>query len=135
VGIDGLIPYDIDDEGDRNLNERPFPVLPTMDPAVYLARDLVGLDVPAIVYRAVSMYSEDDLRSWLSDQDSTRAWSVFVGASSHEKAIATSLSRANELRTEVRPDLPPGGVAIPKLEQREIGLARPFSSRRPAAQR
>jgi len=32
--------------------------------------------------------------------------SVFVGASSGEKAVATSLSRAYELRTEVRPDLP-----------------------------
>jgi hypothetical protein len=42
VGIDGLVLYDIDDESDRNPNERPFPFLPTMDPAKYLARDLVG---------------------------------------------------------------------------------------------
>ena len=56
VGIDGLVLYDIDDESDRNSNERPFPFLPTMDPAEYLARDLVGLDVPAIVYRAVSKH-------------------------------------------------------------------------------
>ena len=59
VGIDGLILYDIDDESDRNPNERPFPFLPTMDPAEYLARDLVGLDVPAIVYRAVSKHAEE----------------------------------------------------------------------------
>jgi Methylenetetrahydrofolate reductase len=118
VGIDGLILYDIDDESDRNSNERPFPFLPTMDPAEYLARDLVGLDVPAIVYRAVSKYAEHDLRSWLSDQDSTQALSVFVGASSREKAVATSLSRAYELRTEVRPDLPLGGVAIPERHVR-----------------
>ena len=118
VGIDGLILYDIDDESDRNPNERPFPFLPTMDPAEYLARDLVGLDVPAIVYRAVSKHAEDDLRSWLSDQDPTRALSVFVGASSRGKAVATSLSRAYELRTEVRPDLPLGGVAIPERHAR-----------------
>ena len=61
VGIDGLVLYDIDDESDRNSNERPFPFLPTMDPAEYLARDLVSLDVPAIVYRAVSKHSEDVL--------------------------------------------------------------------------
>src|SRR5947208_794655 len=42
-------------------NERPFPFLPTMDPAEYVARDLVGLDVPAIVYRAVSKHTEDGL--------------------------------------------------------------------------
>ncbi len=33
VGIDGLVLYDIDDESDRNPNRRPFPFLPTMDPA------------------------------------------------------------------------------------------------------
>ena len=69
VGIDGLVLYDIDDESDRNPNERPFPFLPTMDPAEYLSRDLVGLDVPAIVYRAVSKHAEDGLRLWLRDQD------------------------------------------------------------------
>jgi hypothetical protein len=118
VGIDGLVLYDIDDESDRNPNERPFPFLPTMDPAEYLARDLVSLDVPAIVYRAVSKHSEDALRLWLRDQDPARALSVFVGASSREKVVTTSLSRAYELRTEVRPDLPLGGVAIPERHAR-----------------
>src|SRR3954451_17401610 len=118
VGIDGLVLYDIDDESDRNPSERTFPFLPTMDPAEYLARDLVGLDVPAIVYRAVSKHAEDGLRGWLRDQDPARALSVFVGASSREKAVATSLSRAYELRTEVRPDLPLGGVAIPERHAR-----------------
>ena len=84
VGIDGLVLYDIDDESDRNPSERPFPFLPTMDPAEYLARDLVALDVPAIVYRAVSKHAEDGLRRWLRDQDPARALSVFVGASSRD---------------------------------------------------
>jgi hypothetical protein len=105
VGIDGLVLYDIDDESDRNPNERPFPFLPTMDPAQYLARDLVSLDVPAIVYRAVSKHAEDGLRLWLRAQDPARALSVFVGASSRETTVVTSLSRAYELRTEVQPDL------------------------------
>jgi len=118
VGIDGLVLYDIDDESDRNPNERPFPFLPTMDPAEYLARDLVSLDVPAIVYRAVSKHAEDGLRLWLRDQDPARALSVFVGASSGGKAVATSLSRAYELRTELQPDLPLGGVAIPERHAR-----------------
>jgi len=46
VGIDGLVLYDIDDESDRNRDERPFPFLPTMDPAVYLARDLAPWTCP-----------------------------------------------------------------------------------------
>src|SRR6476620_12554584 len=87
LGLDGLILYDIDDESDRNPQERPFPFLPTMDPADYLARDLVGLEVPAIVYRAVSKYPEQHLRSWLSEQTPTHGLSVFVGASSREKAV------------------------------------------------
>jgi hypothetical protein len=118
VGIDGLVLYDIDDESDRNRDERPFPFLPTMDPAQYLARDLPGLDLPAVVYRAVSKYTEDGLRSWLADQDPARVLSVFVGASSREKTVGTSLSRAYELRTEVRPELPLGGVAIPERHAR-----------------
>jgi hypothetical protein len=118
VGIDGLVLYDIDDESDRNPTDRPFPFLPTMDPAEFLARDLVSLDVPAIVYRAVSKYAEASLRSWLRDQDPARALSVFVGAASREKAVATSLAKAYELRAEVRPDLPLGGVAIPERHAR-----------------
>ncbi len=118
VGIDGLVLYDIDDESDRNPDVRPFPFLPTMDPAGYLARDLAALHVPAIVYRAVSKYAEDDLRSWLSDQDPAQALSVFVGVSSRGKAVETSLRRAYELRAEARPDLLLGGVAIPERHAR-----------------
>src|ERR1700727_612352 len=91
LDVDGLALYDIDDESDRNPEERPFPYLPTMDPADYLARYLVGLEVPAIVYRAVSKYPEQDLRSWLSEQAPTHALSVFVGASSRGRAVATLL--------------------------------------------
>ncbi len=118
VGVDGLVLYDIDDESDRNPEERPFPFLPTMDPAEYLARDLAELDVPAIVYRAVSKYPEERLRAWLSDQAPARTLTVFVGASSRAKIPATPLSRAYELRTEVRPELILGGVAIPERHTR-----------------
>lgn len=121
VGVDGLVLYDIDDESDRNPEERPFPFLPTMDPAEYLARDLTGLDLPAIVYRAVSKYPEDRLRSWLRDQAPSRTLSVFVGASSSEKATETSLLRAYQVRTEERPDLLLGGVAIPERHARKGG--------------
>src|SRR4051812_21126595 len=119
LDLDGLILYDIDDESDRNPDERPFPFLPTMDPADYLARDLLGLGVPAIVYRAVGKYPEDGLRSWLEKQDPSEALTVFVGSSSREKAVHTSLARAYELRAEARPDLPLGGVAIAERHARQ----------------
>jgi hypothetical protein len=118
LAIDGLVLYDIDDESDRNPDERPFPFLPTMDPADYLARDLAGLEVPAIVYRAVGKHREDRLRSWLEQQDPSRALVVFVGSSSRQKAVLTSLARAYELREEVQSELPLGGVAIAERHAR-----------------
>ena len=52
LDVDGLALYDIDDESDRNPEERPFPYLPTMDPAGYhaeiekrLGADSVGADL------------------------------------------------------------------------------------------
>jgi hypothetical protein len=118
LAIDGLVLYDIDDESDRNPDERPFPFLPTMDPADYLVRDLAGLEVPAIVYRAVGKYREDRFRSWLEQQDPSQALTVFVGPSSREKAVLTSLARAYELRDQVQPELLLGGVAIAERHAR-----------------
>src|SRR5438128_12586925 len=51
LGLDGLILYDIDDEADRNPAERPFPFMPTLDPAAYLAHQFGAWDTPVIVYR------------------------------------------------------------------------------------
>jgi Methylenetetrahydrofolate reductase len=116
--IDGLVLYDIDDESDRNPDERPFPFLPTMDPADYLVRHLAQLKVPAIVYRAVGKYREDRFRSWLEEQDPSQALTVFVGSSSREKETLTSLARAYELRDEAQPELPLGGVAISERHAR-----------------
>ncbi len=114
IGVDGLILYDIDDESDRNPEERPFPFLPTMDPAHYLDRHLDAWHMPVVVYRATAKYTEQDLRDWMSDQDTARRMAVFVGASSREKPVATTLRRAQQLRAEVKPDLLLGAVAIPE---------------------
>ena len=61
LGLDGLILYDIDDETERNPAERPFPFMPTLDPADYLADHLGTWPTPVIVYRAVSKYAPDEL--------------------------------------------------------------------------
>jgi len=114
LGVDGLILYDIDDEADRNPAERPFPFLPTMDPADYLERHLEAWPTPVVVYRATAKYSEDELRAWIASQDPATRMTVLVGASSREKPVATTLRRAQELRAEVAPDLLLGAVAIPE---------------------
>ena len=119
--LDGLVLYDIDDESDRNPDERPFPFLPTMDPAEYLSRHLDDWNIPVVVYRAVGKYAEPQIRSWLGAQEPDRVLSVFVGPSSREKPVATSLTQAQALRSEVRPDLLLGGVAIPERHTRNGG--------------
>ncbi|HXH78876.1 methylenetetrahydrofolate reductase [Nocardioides sp.] len=118
VGVDGLILYDIDDESDRNPAERPFPFLPTMDPADYLSRHFDGWDTPVVVYRSVGKYPEPDFDAWLRAQDTDRRLSVFVGAASRDTPVATSLARAHALRSQTRPDLLLGGVAIPERHAR-----------------
>ena len=118
LDLDGLVLYDIDDESDRNSQQRPFPFLPTMDPADYLARHLAGWTIPTVVYRVVGKYTEPGLRSWLGAQDPDRVSSVLVGASSPGKEVTMSLAQAQRIRAEVRPDLLLGGVAIPERHTR-----------------
>lgn len=114
LDVDGLVLYDIAEEDSRDAGERPFPYLPTLDPADYLAGYLGDWAGSAVVYRCVGKYTSPELRDWLDAQDVARTASVFVGASSRDQPVATSLRRAQELRTEVRPDLLLGGVAIPE---------------------
>jgi len=118
LGLDGLVLYDIDDESDRNPEERPFPFLPTMDPATFRAQHLNDWSTPVVVYRAVGKYQESDLQAWLEDQEADQVLTVFVGASSRHKQPATALVRAQELWAQTRPDVRLGGVAIPERHTR-----------------
>ncbi|MEU4626127.1 5,10-methylenetetrahydrofolate reductase [Actinoplanes sp. NPDC023801] len=111
LDLDGLILYDIDDESDRIPEARPFPYLPTLDPARYHADHLTGWRLPTIIYRCVGKYSEQELRDWMTGAGE-QVLGVFVGPSSGGKSVRTSLRRAQELRAEVRPDLPLGAVVI-----------------------
>ena len=118
LGLDGLILYDIDDETERNPAERPFPFMPTLDPADYLVEHLGTWPTPVIVYRAVSKYAPTDLRAWLSAQDPERLMTVLVGAASSSATLRTSLRDAQALRREVNPSMLLGGVAIPERHTR-----------------
>jgi hypothetical protein len=122
LSVDGLALYDIDDESDRNPEERPFPYLPTMDPAAYHAEYLGEWNRPAVVYRCVGKYTEAQLRAWLRMADVDRVLGVFVGASSKDKSVQTRLSQAHVLRRDVRPDLSLGGVAITERPDEHLRL-------------
>src|SRR3954469_13553739 len=118
LGLDGLILYDIDDEAERNPAERPFPFMPTLDPADYLANHLGTWGTPVIVYRAVGKYAPAELRGWLSAQDPQRTMTVLVGAALSSASARTSLRGAQAIRREVSPGLLSGGVAIPERHAR-----------------
>ncbi|MEY9931758.1 hypothetical protein ABH926_006407 [Catenulispora sp. GP43] len=122
VDVDGLALYDIDDESDRNPAERPFPYLPTMDPATYHAEYLGAWDRPTVIYRCVGKYTEAELGTWLRQADTGRVHSVFVGASSKDKDVRTRLPQAQALRRSVRPDLLLGGVAIAERKDEYLRL-------------
>jgi len=122
LDVDGLALYDIDDESDRNPEERPFPYLPTMDPAAYHAEYLGEWNRPVVIYRCVGKYTEAELRAWLRMADVDRVLGVFVGASSKDKSVQTRLSQAHVLRRDVRPDLLLGGVAITERPDEHLRL-------------
>jgi hypothetical protein len=118
LGLDGLILYDIDDETERNPDERPFPFMPTLDPADYLADHLGTWATPVIVYRAVSKYGPAELRGWLAAQDPGRLMTVLVGAASRSATVRTSLRDAQAICREANPAVVLGGVAIPERHAR-----------------
>nr|WP_275983961.1 methylenetetrahydrofolate reductase [Paenibacillus hamazuiensis] len=117
--IDGLIIYDIQDEANRNEQERPFPFLKTIDPTVYGHQYLAQLDVPKIVYRCVGKYTEDELAEWIASDPGQDRFSVFVGPSSSQQEIRLSLTDAYELSRRANEKLILGGVVIPERHLRK----------------
>ena len=114
LDLDGLILYDIADEADRNATERPFPYLPTVDPASFYAEHLSSWTKPVVIYRCVGKYTSAEIESWILAQDTATVTTAFVGAPSRSASVATSLETALGLRARIAPDLMLGGVAIPE---------------------
>ncbi len=112
LDLDGLILYDIDDESDRVAEDRPFPYLPTSDPADFYTEHLGAWPRPVVVYRSIGKYGTEELGDWLRALDPRRQLGVFVGASSSTKEVRTSLTDAHRLRRTLRPEVAVGGVMI-----------------------
>jgi len=118
---DGLIVYDIQDESERTAEPRPFPFLPTQDPDVYADVHLGAVDIPKIVYRAVTRSSREALVAWLDGihaSGETRL-SVLVGAASRQSAEnRLKLADVYELARVHAPELVLGGIAIAERHSR-----------------
>lgn len=118
LDLDGLVLYDIADEASRNPARRPFPFMPTHDPATYLAGHLTSWPGPVVVYRAVGKYPRPVLRTWIEGQDPSRVLTVLVGAASRDARPTTSLVEAQALCRDANAQLLVGGVAIPERHRR-----------------
>jgi hypothetical protein len=118
LDLDGLVLYDIADEAARNAAQRPFPFMPTLDPATYFSDHLTGWQAPVVVYRSVGKYKRSELQTWIEGQDPSRVLTVLVGAASRDTQPATSLAEAQTMCRDVNSQLLVGGVAIPERHHR-----------------
>lgn len=117
AGIDGLVLYDVQDEADRNDQNRPFPYLSTIDPTEYSKTYLSGLNVPKIIYKVVGKQSKNELEEWIRDGAGEDRFSVFVGSSSSKQAVTMRLPEAYRLSREMNGRLALGGVVIPERHE------------------
>jgi 5,10-methylenetetrahydrofolate reductase len=118
--VDGLVIYDIQDEGARTAAPRPFPFLPTLDPEVYAHAHLAPLAVPKVVYRCVNRDTRESFDRWLSDTQAAAAprLAVLVGAPSQKERAGLALADAYPLARQHAPDLVLGGIAIAERHAR-----------------
>ena len=114
LSIDGVIVYDIQDEGERISAPRPFPFLPTIDPDTFAHHYLASLKKQKIVYRCVNRDTPDSFIQWLKRQfaATTPRLSVLVGAPVNIRRPDFLWRSAYVLAQEYAPTLLLGGVAI-----------------------
>lgn len=67
LALDGLVVYDVQDEGARTEAPRPFPFIPTSDPRAYARRLQELTDLPALTYKCVVDFSEEAWLAWLAE--------------------------------------------------------------------
>jgi 5,10-methylenetetrahydrofolate reductase len=118
--LDGLVVYDIQDEGDRTAAPRPFPFLPTLDAEVYAHSHLAALAVPKIVYRCVNRDTREGFIRWLDGMNRAAAprLAVLVGAPSQLTRAGLALTDAYPVARQHAPGLVLGGIAIAERHAR-----------------
>jgi hypothetical protein len=115
LDIDALIVYDVQDEAERTTEERPFPFMSALDPLVYSSQYLTQLNVPKIMYRPASKFSNEELKDWLQTLATNNSYPVFVGLPSPDYIPKTTLTEAYEIwRTNHEHHSVIGAVIIPE---------------------
>lgn len=113
--LDGLVIYDVQDEGDRVDDPRPFPFLPTLDSRVYAKQLQEQLGFSTVVYKCVANVPKEQWDNWLQESRSTYSvenLSLVGKPSTTADDNGLSLSQAT-LEASTHPaDFALGGVAI-----------------------
>ncbi len=117
--IDAVVLYDIQDESQRNNQDRPFPFLPTLDPIHYSELYMRNLKLPKIVYQCVGKYSSEEFARRLSSLPVEQYALVLVGSASQNQKVHLPLATAYEIRTQQRPDLLLGGITIAERHRKK----------------
>jgi hypothetical protein len=117
--IDAIVLYDIQDESQRNNQERPFPFLPTLDPIHYSDLYMKNLKFPKIVYQCIGKYSGEEFTKRLISLPDEQYSLVLVGCASQTQKVRLSLDDAYEIKAKVRPDLLLGGITIAERHRKK----------------
>lgn len=114
IDVDGFIVYDIQDEGSRIQDPRPFPFKSTHDPRLYSSVLNEKSKRPVITYKSVGNHSPATFKQWLND-----AWLeykvrdlVLVGSPSRNDEVNISLDDAYQLLADNEHEMFTGGVTI-----------------------
>ncbi len=114
IDFDGLIVYDIQDEGSRISKPRPFPFKTTHDPRWYSSLLHEKSGRPVITYKSVTQSSKQAFNEWANE-----AWDkykvkdlVLVGSPSKDMQTSLSLSQGYETLGENEHPFFVGGVTI-----------------------
>lgn len=114
IDFDGLIVYDIQDEGSRTSKPRPFPFKLSHDTRLYSSLLNQKSNRPVITYKSVVQSNADDFNQWANE-----AWQeygvrdiVLVGSPSKTNNISLPLADAYKTLVENQHDFFIGGITI-----------------------
>ncbi|MGJ8679085.1 methylenetetrahydrofolate reductase [Paraglaciecola sp.] len=114
IDFDGLIVYDIQDEGSRISKPRPFPFKSTHDPRWYSSLLNKKSGRPVITYKSVIQSNKQEFNDWADE-----AWQkygvkdvVLVGSPSKDIQASLPLNKAYETLVESQHPFFMGGVTI-----------------------
>lgn len=114
LDIDALVVYDVQDESARTTEERPFPFLSAHDPFEFAKNHLHSLEIPKIIYRPASKFTQDELATWVNDVVIHNFSPVFVGVPAPDFVPITTLPQAYNVWRKHEETSVIGAVMIPE---------------------